>query len=57
MQLPLDDMGDDGDEEGVDVRSNKKMSIAEAMKRTTNSGNIDQDERSKKWGIDIDKFL
>jgi len=53
MQLPL---GDE-DEEGVDVRSNKKMSIAEAMKKTTNSGSIDQGERSKKWGIDISRFM
>lgn len=55
MQLPLGDDYDE-DEEGVDVKSNKKMSIADAMKKTTNSNN-NQDERSKKWGIDMSRFI
>lgn len=52
MKLPL---GDDGEDDGVDVRSNKRMSIADAMKRTSSSAG-NQSERSKKWGIDMSKF-
>jgi hypothetical protein len=53
MKLPL---GDDPDsEDGVDVRTNKRMSIADAMKRTAGSSG-DQAERSRKWGIDMSKF-
>lgn len=52
MKLPL---GDDDEEEGVDVRTNKRMSIADAMKRTSSSAGS-QSERSKKWGIDMSKF-
>lgn len=51
MKLPL---GDDA-EDGVDVRANKRMSIADAMKRTSGSSS-NQAERSKKWGIDMSKF-
>ena len=54
MQLPL---GDDDDDDAVDTKANSGMSIAEAMKRTNAGGSsIDQDERSKKWGIDMSKF-
>lgn len=50
MKLPLGD-----DEDGVDVRSNQGMSIAEAMKKSPiSAGNAS--ERSKKWGIDMSKF-
>jgi hypothetical protein len=52
MKLPL---GDESEDDGVDVRNNKRMSIADAMKRTSSApGN--QSERSKKWGIDMSKF-
>jgi hypothetical protein len=50
MKLPLED-----DEDGVDVRANKSMSVADAMKRTSSSSS-NQAERSKKWGIDMSKF-
>ena len=57
MQLPLDDDDDyDEDEEGVNSKANPGMSIAEALKRTTEGGSVDQEERSKKWGIDMSKF-
>ena len=50
MQIPMDD--DDGgfdEEEGIDASSNKKMSIADAMRTSGSSGGMDQEERSKKW--------
>jgi hypothetical protein len=63
MKLPLDDVEEDEDEkaaeEGIDAHEKRKMSIADAMKRTTGGGSgkgVDQDERSKKWGIDMSKF-
>uniref|UniRef100_A0A7S3LFH0 Uncharacterized protein n=1 Tax=Amphora coffeiformis TaxID=265554 RepID=A0A7S3LFH0_9STRA len=61
MQLPIDD--DDGDayddEEGIDSRSNKNMSIADVKRKTGANQNSseDPDERSKKWGVDMSKFM
>ena len=55
MSLPIDDELDE-DEDGVDARSNPKMSIAEAMKRTEAGASGDQEERSKKWGVDMSRF-
>jgi hypothetical protein len=54
MKLPLGDANGE-DDDGVDVRTNKRMSIADAMKRTSSSTGS-QSERSKKWGIDMSKF-
>lgn len=51
MKLPL---GGDDEEGGVDVKANSGMSVADAMKRTTQGGN--QSDRSKKWGIDMSRF-
>lgn len=51
MQIPLGNDEDGYDEdEGIDASSNKKMSIADAM-RQSGSKNSDEDpeERSKKW--------
>jgi hypothetical protein len=63
MKLPLEGLPDKDEEEaaeeGIDAHEKRKMSIADAMKRTTGSGSgkgVDQDERSKKWGIDMSKF-
>jgi hypothetical protein len=56
MELPLLDVEYDQDEDGLDVRSNKAMSIADAMKRSNKGGSADQSERSKKWGIDMNRF-
>lgn len=58
MELPLvSDTDDDEDDDGVDVAANKGLSIADAMKRTTKGGTIGQEERSKKWGVDMSRFL
>jgi len=59
MELPLvsDPNDDDDDDDGVDVAANKGLSIADAMKRTTKGGTIGQEERSKKWGVDMSRFL
>ena len=46
MELPLGE--EDPDTSDVDVES--------AMQRIRKRGSKDQDERSKKWGIDISKF-
>lgn len=57
MRLPIDE--DDGgydEEEGINASSNKKMSIADAMKQS-GGADMDPDERSKKWGIDMSKFM
>ena len=49
MQLPMDDNEFD-EEEGIDAQSNKKMSIADAMRKTGGTGSdMDPEERSKKW--------
>ena len=57
MKLPLGDDELDEDEDGVDVRANKSMSIADAMKKSSNGGDqASQEERSKKWGIDMSRF-
>mmetsp|Transcript_25824 Transcript_25824/g.71122 ORF Transcript_25824/g.71122 Transcript_25824/m.71122 type:complete len:732 (-) Transcript_25824:75-2270(-) len=55
MQLPLGEDMDD-EEEGIDSKANPGMSIAEAMKRTGEQGSGNQEERSKKWGVDMSKF-
>jgi hypothetical protein len=57
MQIPKGD-GDD-DEDDDDLSSNKSMSIADAMKKTTGGGTTpsDQKQNSKKWGVDMSRFL
>lgn len=51
MQIPLDDDKPSYDEEeGIDARTNTKMSIKDAMGNSGTSG-MDQDERSKKWYV------
>ena len=51
MQLPIDDDSFD-EEEGIDVRSSDKMSIADVKRQSgsTDSGE-DPDKRSKKWYV------
>jgi len=57
MKLPLGDDEFDEDEDGVDVRANQGMSIADAMKKSSSGGDErSQEERSKKWGIDMSRF-
>ena len=55
MQLPINDDNEDSydEEEGIDSRSNRSMSIADVKRRTgTNQNNSeDPDERSKKWYV------
>jgi hypothetical protein len=56
MQIPD---GDD-DEDDDNLSSNKSMSIADAMKKTTggdSSAPANQKENSKKWGVDMTRFL
>ena len=55
MQLPIDDDEEDAydEEEGIDSRSNKSMSIADVRRKTGANQNSseDPDERSKKWYV------
>lgn len=51
MQIPLDEDNSFDEEEGIDATSNKKMSIADAMRKSGTSGGMDQEERSKKWYV------
>lgn len=53
MQLPMDDDDDDS----VDTRANPSLSIKDVMKRTNGDASVDQEGRSKKWGVDINKFM
>jgi hypothetical protein len=56
MQLPL---GDEDDED-FDASSNKSMSISEAMKNAKadkTGSSQSQKDQSKKWGIDMSRFL
>ena len=53
MELPLTD--DDEEDDDFDARASGEMTISEVMKRRTSSS-VSQEERSKKWGIDISKF-
>jgi hypothetical protein len=61
MQIPQGDGDDDDGEEDDNLSSNKSMSIADAMKKTNgDSGSTapaDQKENSKKWGVDMSRFL
>ena len=53
MQLPL---GDE-EEDGLDVKSNNGMSIADVMRNTDVKTSGDQSKRSKQWGVDMSRFL
>lgn len=58
MQIPQGDVDDDEDDDNLS--SNKSMSIADAMKKTTggdSSAPVNQKENSKKWGVDMSRFL
>ncbi len=56
QQLPLDD-NDDDEEDGIG-RNAKGLSIAEVMKRVKKEDGdpSQQQERSKKWGVDMSRF-
>lgn len=57
MQLPPSDDDEDDDDDGVDAKANASMSIADAMKKTKASAGGNQAEQSKKWGVDMTRFL
>jgi hypothetical protein len=59
MQIPQGDGVDDGEDDD-NLSSNKFMSVADAMKKTTggdSSTPANQKENSKKWGVDMSRFL
>jgi hypothetical protein len=55
MELPLGDEDDEDDE----IELSPSMSIADVMKKHKPGMEIpgDQDERSKKWGVDMSRFM
>jgi hypothetical protein len=55
MQIPL---GDDDDEDDDFAPKDKNMSISDVMKKTnTGTSSADQKENSKKWGVDMSRFM
>jgi hypothetical protein len=55
MKLPIADS--DADDDGIDAQENRNLSLRDAMQKASfTSSPESQEDRSKKWGIDMSKF-